>query len=251
MKMENENKPAAANIGELIQWPIKTVSIDQLKPFARNPRKISKEGYARLKAKILAVGFNTPILATHDLRIIGGHQRIKVLKELGVREVQVSYAPYEMTEAQFRKALMEANVNDGEYEMGMLAEDFEIYELEEYGVEDAVINKLRTKVEITAAADEEVPKSETAISKLGDIWLCGDHRVMCGDATSSDTVAMLQAATQWRCYWMAAGQSCSLRPLLTAILEPMAAIKTCPWNTLPSLLQQLRPIANTLWSILA
>ena len=129
--------------GELIQWPTKIVDIDELKPYERNPRKISREKYRRLKRKIQRLGFNSPIVATHDLRIIGGHQRIKILKELGAKQVTVSYAPYEMTLAQFKEALIENNISEGEWDVDMLEEDFEEYELEEYGVDGATIKTIK------------------------------------------------------------------------------------------------------------
>lgn len=56
----------------MIEWPAQRVKVADLKPFEKNPRTITPAAYGRLRDKIERLGFNSPIVATHDLRIIGG-----------------------------------------------------------------------------------------------------------------------------------------------------------------------------------
>ena len=118
----------------MIEWPIERVKVSQLKPFDKNPRTITPQAYASLKDKIERLGFNNPIQATHDYRIIGGHQRCKILKELGVKEISIARAPYEMTDDQFREALIESNVSDGQWDFAALEADFGIDNAVKWGV---------------------------------------------------------------------------------------------------------------------
>jgi len=66
-----------------IKWIAQNVAVDQLKPFEKNPRKISTQDFENLKRSLKEDGYHQRILCTPDLRVIGGHQRIKALKELG------------------------------------------------------------------------------------------------------------------------------------------------------------------------
>jgi ParB-like chromosome segregation protein Spo0J len=71
----------------MIKWTEKSVKVSALKPFERNPRRISQEAFNRLKKSLSENGYHQRIIVTKDLRVIGGHQRIKALKEIGLKEV--------------------------------------------------------------------------------------------------------------------------------------------------------------------
>lgn len=100
----------------------------------RNPRKISKEALERLKEKIKRVGYHQPIACQPDGLVISGHQRLRALRELGYKTIRVSLPPEPLTEEQYREVMISANVNEGEWERDILADDFEMEELEEWGL---------------------------------------------------------------------------------------------------------------------
>lgn len=188
------------NSGDITIWPTKMVKVDALVPYERNPRKITPKALERLKGKIQRLGFNSPIVATHDLRIIGGHQRIQALKELGVTDVQVAYAPYEMTIEQMKEAIIENNISDGEWDFDMLATDFDEFELEQFGMDKPTMAKLRGKIKAGLTDPDETPAiASVAISAPGDTWMLlgadgnAGHRLRCGDSTNAEDVAALLA----------------------------------------------------------
>ena len=189
-KIMNENNETKKKLGSLNEWPIKRVAISDLRPYERNPRTISPQAFERLKNKIAEVGFNVPLIATHDLRLIGGHQRLRALTEMGMTEINVSVAPYEMTDKQFKAAVINDNISDGEWDIDILEEDFETYELEAFGIEKNIVQRLNKKA-LPDKADDEMPLPAVAITQLGDTWILDNHRLRCGDATNSDDVKAL------------------------------------------------------------
>lgn len=69
----------------MITWQEKIVLVSNLKPYERNHRKISERAYSKLLSSLRDNGYHQRIIATNDLRVIGGHQRIRALKEIGTK----------------------------------------------------------------------------------------------------------------------------------------------------------------------
>jgi hypothetical protein len=92
---------------ERVKWSKKTVKVKDLKPYERNPRRITEDAYGRLKKSLSENGYNQRIIATKDLRIIGGHQRIRALRELGLKEIAVLVPDKALSDDQFRRLLVE------------------------------------------------------------------------------------------------------------------------------------------------
>jgi len=178
---------------------IKQVKIEKLIPYARNARTHSDEQVAQIAASIKEFGWTNPILVDGDKGIIAGHGRLAAARKLGMTEVPVIELAH-LTETQ-KKALILADnklsLNAGwDNEMLML----EIKELELEGFDlgltgfDAEELEALTPVEVTDGlvdedATPEVPAE--AITKPGDVWLLGKHRLMCGDSTSIDALERL------------------------------------------------------------
>ena len=183
---------------------IKQVKIEKLIPYARNARTHSDEQVAQIAASIKEFGWTNPILVDGDKGIIAGHGRLAAARKLGMTEVPVIELAH-LTETQ-KKALILADnklsLNAGwDNEMLML----EIKELELEGFDlgltgfDAEELEALTPVEVTDGlvdedATPEVPAE--AITKPGDVWLLGKHRLMCGDSTSIDAVDKLMAGAK-------------------------------------------------------
>jgi DNA modification methylase len=176
-----------------ITWQETTTSLAKLKPYERNPRRISKEAFAKLKQSIEQDGFHQRILCTPDLKVIGGHQRIKALQELGWKEVQVLTPSREITEEEYRRLLIRDNLQAGEWDMDTLANEFTPEELTEWGFPEELLPKQEGVVNDPAADEDEAPAAPAIPQTVrGDVYTIGNHRLMCGDSTLIDDVDKLR-----------------------------------------------------------
>jgi len=175
------------------------VNIDRLVPYARNARTHSKEQILQLRASLREFGFVNPVIVDKDLNVIAGHGRILAAKEEGIGEVPCVFAEH-LTEAQKRAYIIADNrlaLNAGwDDEMlsveiaDLQAADFDVSLL---GFDDAELNKLLGGLEDVQEDDFDVDGelAKPAVTKPGDLWLLGQHRVVCGDSTQADTYTLL------------------------------------------------------------
>ncbi|MEL7608844.1 MAG: site-specific DNA-methyltransferase [Bacillota bacterium] len=175
------------------------VNIDKLVPYARNARTHSKEQILQLRASIREFGFVNPVIVDKDLNIIAGHGRILAAKEEGFTEVPCVFAEH-LTEAQKRAYIIADNrlaLNAG-WDAEMLSveiadlqgADFDISLL---GFDDAELNKLLGGMEDVKDDDFDVDAElqKPAVTQPGDLWLLGNHRLVCGDSTKAETFELL------------------------------------------------------------
>jgi DNA modification methylase len=177
-------------------WPL-----DRLKPYDRNARTHSAEQVAQIAASIVEFGFTNPILVDSNDGIIAGHGRLSAAQELGLKTVPVVVLDH-LSERQ-RKAYILADNQlalnagwDTDLLRGELQDLAELdFDLSLIGFSDDELADLLPEIEELPpeGADEdaapEVP--EEPVSKPGDVWLLGKHRVMCGDSTSLTEVDRL------------------------------------------------------------
>ena len=178
---------------------IEQISVDCLIPYARNSRTHSDEQIAQIAASIKEFGFTNPVLTDGTNGIIAGHGRVLAARKLGMTEVPIIELSH-LTEAQKRAYIIADNklaLNAG-WDDEMLA--LELTELEELGF-DLELTGFSLD-EIADLIPEEIPPGLTdedscpgvqpdPITKLGDVWLLGKHRVMCGSSVSIDEVERL------------------------------------------------------------
>ncbi|MCL1965309.1 MAG: site-specific DNA-methyltransferase [Firmicutes bacterium] len=175
------------------------VGIGKLVPYARNARTHSKEQILQLRASLREFGFVNPVIVDKDLNIIAGHGRVMAAKEEGIAEVPCVFVEH-LTEAQKRAYILADNrlaMNAG-WDAGMLSveladlqgADFDISLL---GFDDAELNKLLGGAEDIKDDDFDVEEElqKPVITKPGDLWLLGRHRLVCGDSTKAETFALL------------------------------------------------------------
>jgi len=179
-------------------WNIQTWSIDKLVGYARNPR-INDHAVDQLASAIKEFGFRVPVIAKSDGTVVDGHLRLKAAKKLGMTEVPIILAD-DMTEAQIKAFRINVNrmAELAEWDMDLLKlEVVELkdmdYDLENLGFEDGFLDELLApeKNEGKTDPDDAPPPPIKPISKLGDLWVLGNHRLMCGDSTSIDAVKKL------------------------------------------------------------
>jgi len=178
---------------------IEHIPVGDLIPYARNSRTHSDEQVNQIVASLNEWGFTNPLLLDENNQIIAGHGRLMAAKKAGYEKVPCMVAKG-WTEAQKKAYVIADNklaLNSG-WDDEMLAVEFQ--ELEELGFNIELtgfdigeIEELMPIEEVDGLTDEdEVPElPEEPISKLGDVWILGNHRLMCGDSTSVDDVEKL------------------------------------------------------------
>ena len=178
------------------QWPT-----GKLLPYARNARTHTDAQVAQIAASIAEFGFTNPVLAGSDGVIVAGHGRLAAAQKLGLRSVPVVVLDH-LTPTQ-RRALVIADNRIAEnagwdeamlqVELAALQDDN--FDLSLTGFDaDALADLLAGEETSTEGQTDEdaVPESSgPAVSRPGDIWICGDHRVLCGDATDAGSYAAL------------------------------------------------------------
>jgi len=173
------------------QIEISYVPIDSLKPADYNPRKSSPDQGQRLKDSLTAFGFVDPIIVNSAPNrkniIIGGHFRWRTAREMGFKEAPVVYV--NIPDINREKELnVRLNKNTGDFDYALLS-SFDVDMLSDIGFSSAELDAIFAK---DATPDENaVPESAPARAHRGDIFLLGDHRVMCGDSCSFDDVNKL------------------------------------------------------------
>jgi len=172
---------------------IQYVSVSQLKPNPKNPRTIKDAAFWRLCESIKEDPeyFEArPILCNKDLVIFAGNQRYKAAVELGLKEVPVIVMDNSALET---KRMLQDNLSAGEWDYGLLDEDFDIDFLREVGFVDdelALIGQSNSFLD-DERLDDVPPVAEKAVTKVGDLWLLGNHRLLCGDSAKSEEVDRL------------------------------------------------------------
>lgn len=178
---------------------IESVSIESLIPYINNARTHDDAQVTQIASSIKEFGFNNPILIDEDNGIIAGHGRLMAARKLGIVEVPIIRLSH-LTEAQRKAYILADNriaLNSGwdnellSLELQDIKDDIDLSLI---GFTEDELNALLNPVELTDGLTDEdaVPDvPDEPITKLGDIYKLGNHRLMCGDSTSIDAVEKL------------------------------------------------------------
>lgn len=180
---------------------IKELPLKELKPAAYNPRNKLKKGdkeYEKIKQSLLKFGYVDPIIVNEDLTVIGGHQRLTVLKDLDYETAKCVIVKLSKED---EKALNIAlNKITGQWDDALLADlllDLQEsdFNLDLTGFEPPEIDNILSNVHDKELSEDEFDVEEElkkpTVSRHGDIWQLGKHRVICGDSTKSETYDQL------------------------------------------------------------
>ncbi|EKR9290993.1 site-specific DNA-methyltransferase [Enterococcus faecalis] len=175
------------------------VAIEKLIPYARNSRTHSKEQILQLRSSLREFGFLNPCLIDKEFNVIAGHGRIMAAKEEGIKEVPCIFIEH-LTEAQKRayiiadnKLAMNAGWDDEMLSIELSDLQGADFDLDLLGFDASEIDKLlngdadATEDDFDVEAELEKP----TFSKTGDLWLLGNHRLVCGDSTQQETYDLL------------------------------------------------------------
>ncbi len=171
-------------------WPI-----DKVKPYPGNPR-INDDAVDAVAASLKEYGFRQPIVVDAESVIVVGHTRFKAASKLGLKKVPVHIAT-DLTPEQVRAYRIADNATGEIAEWDKLLLPIELAALQEanydlglLGFDAEELARLMSDEKPGLTDPDDVPDvPENAITEPGDLWLLGDHRVLCGDATKADDVA--------------------------------------------------------------
>jgi len=178
-----------------IKWHTANIKLSQLKEYPDNPRKITKEMMDKLVAHIKEDGYHQRIIVDSDYIIIGGHQRKKALYMAGFNddtEIEVLMPNKKLTPKEIDRLNIRDNLAFGEYDFEVLTQRFDMDELLSFGMDEDILTPIFDKdilEEIGEEEEIEVPQEATA--RLGDVYVLGSHRLMCGDSTNPQHVEKL------------------------------------------------------------
>ena len=169
---------------------ITEISVNDLKPYAKNTKKHDKTQIANVAESIKQYGFVQPIVIDKDNVVVIGHCRLLAAKQLKMKEVPCVCVE-DLTEEQVRALrIVDNKSNESEWDFDFLADELSELDLSDFdfdfGIEDE-----EEETEIVEDEAPEVDENAEPITKLGDIWQLGRHRMMCGDSTSITDVEKL------------------------------------------------------------
>lgn len=117
----------------MIEWKIEVRKIKSLIPHSKNPRLLMRDQHQHLKTSIAKFGLTDKPIINTDNTIIGGHQRLKILKELGHKEVEVLVPNRELTNEEVDEFCIRLNKNTGEFDYEILANEWNVSDLVDWG----------------------------------------------------------------------------------------------------------------------
>jgi len=167
------------------------VKLSDIRPNPNNPRVIKDDKFKKLVKSIQDFPQMLelrPIVVNDEMIVLGGNMRLKALEHLGIKETYIIKAS-DLTQKQEQEFIIKDNVGYGEWDWDQLANEWDVEDLDEWGL-DLPLDFVK---ELEAEDDDfAIPEGgiETDIV-LGDLFEIGEHRLLCGDSTDSDAVARL------------------------------------------------------------
>ena len=170
---------------------IQNVPINTVKANPNNPRIIKDDKFAKLVKSIneFPQMLNLrPIVVNDDMVVLGGNMRLKACKEAGLKEIPIIKAN-ELTEQQQKEFIVKDNVGYGEWDWDDLANNWDVDELQDWGLDIPGFD-----AEVLEAEEDEFAVPDGGIETdivLGDLFEIGEHRLLCGDSTDIEKVELL------------------------------------------------------------
>jgi len=200
-----ETLAGGSSLSSVRHRPLMYRPVDALRPYEGNARRHSKAQVRQIARSITEFGFTAPLLVDEAGTVLAGHGRLEASKLLGLTDVPVVLVN-DLSEAQKRAYILADNkiAENATWDQTKLALELQsIIELEpdfeltitgfETGVIDSTLQILNGGDEEDSINDLVLPDPARAVSKLGDLWLLGPHRLLCGDARDASAYERLMA----------------------------------------------------------
>lgn len=221
-------------ISSPIAQHIETWPIERLVEYPRNPRK-NDSAVDRMCGSIRELGFKIPCLVRSDGEVVDGHLRLKAALKLGITEIPVILCD-EWTPAQVKAFRLTVNrsVTWADWDEELLALELQEIQASDFdasltGFDPGEIDGLLA-LEDDEATNAAPPVPEVAVSRTGDLWQLGSHRVVCGDSTKLEVVARLLG---------------DRKPRLMVTTRPTASNSTASGATAQALTATVQPNRRT------
>ena len=181
---------------------IETWPLDRLRPYARNAKTHDPDQVAKIAASMAEFGWTVPVLVSSDGEVIAGHGRILAAMQLGLSDAPVIVLDH-LSEAQRRAYRIADNklTEIGEWNDAFLLDELkglveDEFDLSLIGFGEAELSALLDGIEENDSADregeDEIPEApEDPVTRPGDLWILGNHRLLCGDSTVATDVERL------------------------------------------------------------
>ncbi len=184
-----------------MNWKLQTFKLSQLKAHPKNPRQISKDQMVHLENVIAKFGMIDKPVINLDMTIIGGHQRVKILKKMKIKELECWVPDSLLEEKDVEELMIKHNLNQGSWDFDALANNFEVMDLLGYGFSEEQLFGITKDVQELTGEDEDDGSltpcdDKDAITKTGDLYMLGDHRLICGDSTIPDVVEQVMGGNE-------------------------------------------------------
>lgn len=184
-----------------MKWHTEQRKISDLIPTENNPRQLNEKQYSDLKKSLKKFDLAEIPAINTDGQILAGHMRLKIMSDLGRAEevIDVRVPDRCLTKKECEEYLIRSNKNTGEWDMDILGNSFEVPDLKEWGFEDAELG-IGVEIKTGETDPDDVPdvKKETKC-KSGDLWVLGDHRLVCGNSGDHDIVVKLMGGNLAQC----------------------------------------------------
>lgn len=175
------------------------ISTEKLIPYVNNARTHSAEQINKLRSSLREFGFINPVIIDRDFNVIAGHGRIEAVKAEGISEVPCVFADY-LTEAQKKAYILADNrmAMDAGWDEELLRVEIEALQAESFDVgltgfdESEIADLFEADCEVKDDGfDVDAELEKPPVTKSGDLWLLGNHRLLCGDSTKEETYTLL------------------------------------------------------------
>jgi len=185
------------------------VALEKLVGNPRNPNTHPRAQIELLAKIIAAQGWRAPITVSRRSGfVVRGHGRLEAARLLGVDAVPVDYQDYESEAAEWADLIADNRIAElAEMDFSSLADllsdlSLETIDMELTGFDSKELERLFARMSIAEIIEDEAPEPPAEpITRLGDLWLLGEHRLLCGDSTRAEDVARLMGGSRAACMW--------------------------------------------------
>lgn len=202
MREGAHSKPMDVKLNQSVMLKLSKLEANrgQIEGLPKNPRIIKDEKFKKL---VKSIEENPEMTSLREILVyphngkyvaIGGNMRLKAMKELGYKEAPCKIIPEETTLEQLKAYTIKDNSGFGEWDFDMLTADWDLQLLEDCAIDLPEVEDESPLLEEPDAQEDEFDEEQDEIEtrcKMGDLWMLGSHRLICGDSTNRECIEKL------------------------------------------------------------